>query len=58
MSSLLSVVAALGLSEDKVGERERVEQKSLVMEIEVVGPNGTQSIRTLLDSGAQANFIS
>ena len=51
-------MAALGLSEDGVSEKERIAQKSLVMDLEVTGPQGTRTVRTLLDSGAQANFIS
>ncbi len=42
----------------KLSESERRAQKSLTLDIEVEGPTGIRSVRTLLDSGAQANFIS
>ena len=56
--SLLSVVAALGLDKSKISEDDSQERQSLIMEVEVDTPTGTQTFRTLLDSGAQANFLS
>lgn len=54
----MSASAALGMRDASSQPTTSREQKALIMKVDIETPKGERTISVLLDSGAQANFIS